>query len=345
MEQESSAESFPSDSLFAALMAALVDLKGGQAADNFAAEWPQPDQPSIEPPFRLSSLFPYAGDLPLLPMPRLRVMVKTEDQTKAGKQFKKLEYVSPVILKRLLAGENMDGWLPEKNTKTNGLLLQKGKVWLSRDEQKLLPASWQTLDIDQLKEQSVWKSEPVPRVTIDRISNASTIYHTGRTTFAQGCGLWLLVEVNRQQDLLETLLADLADRGIGGKRVAGYGGFSLDTIATPNLPTTDRCVRVMTLSRYIPTQVEWKAGVLGENASYELVDVGGWLASPTGPAQRRKRVRLIEAGSVLDSSQLRTITGQIVDVRPEYDQPGAPQHPVYRSGIALTIGVTAKERD
>ncbi len=96
----------------------------------------------------------------------------------------------------------------------------------------------------------------------------------------------------------------------------------------------------MTLGRYNPTEEELKAGVLGEGASYELVDVGGWLISPDGPAQRRKRVRMIEAGSVLMQPDGMTVTGRIVDVRPEYEQEGGPEHPVYRSGIALTVGVT-----
>jgi CRISPR-associated protein Csm4 len=341
MEQESSAESFPSDSLFAALMAALVDLEGEQAADDFAAEWPQPGQLSMEPPFRLSSLFPLAGDLPLSPMPRLRV--KVDPLSRSGKQLKKLEYVSPAILNRLLSGESMDGWLPGDNGKADGLLLQKGKVWIGAQEQAQLPEPWRRLDLSELKEQAVWASQPVPRVTIDRVSHASVIYHVGRTAFAQGCGLWMLAEVNRYHDLLETLLADLTDRGIGGKRVAGYGAFTLDEVDVPSLPIADRVPRVMTLSRYSPTHDELNAGVLDEQASYELVDVGGWLASPVGPAQRRRRLRLIEAGSVLVDAA--PITGQIVDVRPEYDQPGAPPHPVYRSGIALTIGVTAKEND
>jgi len=94
----------------------------------------------------------------------------------------------------------------------------------------------------------------------------------------------------------------------------------------------------MTLSRYNPTKDEIDGGVLHEGASYELVDVGGWLASPDGPAQRRKRVRMIEAGSVLVAPV--PVVGQIVNVCPEYEQSVAPQHPVWRSGIALTVGVT-----
>ena len=94
----------------------------------------------------------------------------------------------------------------------------------------------------------------------------------------------------------------------------------------------------MTLARYSPTLAELQAGVLGADAAYELVDVGGWLWTPTGAAQRRKRTRLLEVGSVLVANG--PVVGRLVDARPEYEKIGAPPHPVYRSGVALTIGVT-----
>jgi CRISPR-associated protein Csm4 len=217
-------------------------------------------------------------------------------------------------------------------------LLQDGRVWIAQQESKLLPADWHKLDEAALKAKRIWKSQRVPRVAIDRISNSSQIYHVGRTTFAPGCGLWFLADLDQPQVSLFESLLHLGDGGIGGERSAGYGAFSVEEAVPPDLPSPKRSRHVMTLSRYNPTMDEIEAGVLGDGASYELVDVGGWLASPEGPAQRRKRVRMIEAGSVLVAPV--PVVGRIVDVCPEYDQPGAPQHPVWRSGIALTVGVT-----
>lgn len=335
LDLEVSAETYPSDSLFSALVVTIAELEGEQAVDDFLSEWPL--ERSVEPPFRLSSLFPYAGELPLLPMPRVSITFGELEPART-KTLKRLKYVSPLILNRLLAGHEMGKWLPVDDRPSEGLLLQNGQIWLGRSEQKLLPAEWQAFTPDQLVEQAVWKVTTVPRVAIDRASSSSTIYQVGRTTYAPDCGLWLLAEVDRGGDLLDELLQHLADQGIGGERTSGYGAFDVHPMTPPTLPSPQLASRFMTLSRYNPLPEEVAAGVLGEEASYELVDVGGWITSSRGPAQRRKRVRLIEAGSILVAAM--PITGRLVDVRPEY--PGharIPAHPVYRSGIALTIGI------
>jgi len=335
LDQEASAESFPSDSLFAALMATLRSVDADRFED-FIARWIATPAPA-GPPFRISSLFPTAGGLPLLPIPRLRVNLGSAPRPGVAKTLKRIAYVSPAILERLLSGAAMDRWLPESGQPGEGLLLQDGKVWISREERSALPPAWQSLDGARLHDAAIWKAQPVPRVTVDRVTNRGSIFHVGRTVFAEGCGLWLLADVQHEGELLDMLLHILADQGIGGERNAGYGAFTLDAFSPPTLPSAERAARVMTLARYNPAPDEWEAGVLGPNASYELVDVGGWLAAPGVRAQRRKRVRMIEVGSILAAPV--PVIGRIVDVCPEYDLPGAPSHPVYRSGIALPIGV------
>src|SRR5690606_29615090 len=121
---------------------------------------------------------------------------------------------------------------------------------------------------------------------IDRASNSSTIFQVGRTVFNEDCGLWFLADVSQQHDWLEYLLDFLGDQGIGGERSSGYGGFTVEPFDAPALSAPLQGDRVMTLSRYNPTDREIEAKVLGERASYELVDVGGWLAAPGSPAQR-----------------------------------------------------------
>ncbi len=335
LDQEVSAETFSSDSFFAALVATLTATYPGYVGE-FMAQWPGISS-VLEPPFRVSSLFPIVGDLALLPMPRLRANLGDTHHPGAAKRLKNLTYVSPIILERLLVGDPVEHWLPLDARSPNGLMLENGKVWISRDEAELLPHSWQRLDDRQLYEATIWKTTPVPRVTVDRMTNQGNIFHVGRTVFAEECGLWMLAEVNREGELLEDLLDILADQGIGGERNAGYGAFDWQSMAAPALPSPDQSHRVMTLSRYNPAPEEWQAGVLGSGSSYGLVDVGGWLATPGRPAQRRKRVRMIEVGSILAAPV--PVVGRIVDVRPDYEQPGAPDHPVYRSGIALPIGV------
>ncbi len=334
-ELEASAESLPSDSLAAALIAVYAATYGDPA--NFVQPWLE-----RHPPFVLSSVFPYVGDIPLLPMPRLRVELRSDGDPGIRKRLKRLRYVSPRILTALLAGQYMDEqWTQKAPGKQPGprFDLQSGAVWLHPDDMALLPEEWQRLPENLLAEKSIWKNSIVPRVTVDRASSSSTIYQAGRTVFASGCGLWFLADIWDWHELLDDLVAELSVRGIGGERSAGYGAFSVgQPLLLPDLPLPDDATRVMTLSRYHPHHDELAAGVLGEKAAYELVRVGGWLASPDGPAQRRRQVRMIEAGSVLEN---KGVVGQLVDVAPAYDQPGAPSHPVYRSGFALPVGVTA----
>lgn len=336
LDLETSGETFASDSLFAAMVAALTEIEGAHATEAFLADWPTQDRPTV-PPFRISSLFPMAGSLPLLPMPRIRVNLgDTVDQT-SGKTLKKLAYVSPAILQRLMSDQPMQAWLPDRDGKdSRGLLLHNGQVWIAAEEQQFLPADWRSSGPDALRQTRLWKTDRVPHVTLDRQTTSSTIYHVGRTTYAEECGLWLLADIKRHQETLENLLEHLADRGIGGRRSSGNGAFKRSSIPAPDLPSAAQSKRYLTLSRYSPTRAEIEAGVLNESASYELVDIGGWLGTFQGTAQRRRRIRMIEAGSVLAAPA----TGQLVDVRPTYINPqGDLPHPVYRSGIALTIGL------
>jgi len=329
LAQETTSEFFPSDSLFSALVTQLAHVAPDEV-DILLTEFTSANRPV---PFRVSSLFPIVGDVPMLPMPRLRIeFARRSDIT--SKSMKKLRYVSPTIFQALVNGQAMDAWFPKRPTeKGRGLLLFGGRVWIASDETEMLPPPIRARPY----EHAIWDVETVPRVTVDRINNASVPYQVGRTTFAPDCGLWLLADVREEfKGLLENLLLHLADSGIGGERSAGYGGFSLHRLTTPQLPHSDNRGLSILLSRYNPTEEEIINGVLGDGAAYELVDVGGWLASPGVPAQRRQRIRMIESGSVLVGHN---ISGHLVDVRPRYDNMRSPQHPVYRSGLALTVGV------
>lgn len=327
LDQETSSETFPSDSFFAALVALLANL-----------DLPGDVQEMLDYPVHLSSMFPFAGDLLLFPIPRLPIALSGHKGIHARKTLKALRYVSPAILQRVLSGQPMDEWLPYEETPSEGLLLHDGAVWIARNESSLLPGDWTSFGATALRDASIWSIQRTPHVVLDRETTSSQIYHVGRTTFAPGCGLWFLADLDDQQvSWFDHILAFLADTGIGGERAAGYGAFRAQRIEPPIVPPPDGAPRVMTLSRYNPTNDEIAAGVLSEGASYELIDVGGWLATPGGPAQRRKRVRMIEAGSVLVNAI--PITGQLVDVKPEYDQLGEPTHGVYRSGLAVTVGV------
>ncbi len=335
MELEASVESFPSDSLFAALVVAHTHVRGDPSG--FLEPWV-----AGQPPWVTSSVFPFVGDLPLLPVPRLPVNFAQPDGPGARKGLKRLLYVTPRILEALLKGAKMDA---EWHLGGPRLALQGGAVWLHPDDLASLPGDLPGLDPEILREERVWTNGKVPRVAIDRMTGQSNIFFAGRTVYAEGCGLWFAADVRQDEALLRELLGFLGDSGIGGERNAGYGHFTVaEGFSGLTFPPVKQASRWLTLSRYYPLPDELEEGVLSRNASYELVDVGGWMGGLSGPAQRRRHVRMVEAGSVITHIK-RSTPGGLVDVRPKYPNGTEHTHPVYRAGFALVAGVDAKAEE
>lgn len=320
---EETADSFPSDSLVAAMIAVAFQVYPAHEAQTFV-DWLKDGH------LRVSSVFPYVASLPLFPLPRMRVELGERGDPKTAKKLKKLAYVSSGILALLLQGTAMNAWLPtDDNPAPKGQIINRGKVWLTNKEAA-------TLDADLLHEK-LWDTGQVPRVTVDRRNSSTAIYQVGRTVFRPGCGLWMMADVaDELHPMLETLLHALSDSGIGGERSSGYGQFTLKAMPVPPLPTPDTTQRGMLLSRYSPQYDELSAGVLQGDSSYDLVDVGGWFYSPQHASHRRARVRMLEVGSVISTAN-GVPMGQLVDVNQE-----SKPHPVYRGGLAMMIGVSAK---
>jgi len=329
LEQESSGEHCPSDTLFAALVATLAGLEGNAGVTAFTAPFE-----AGQPPFLLTSLFPRAGDIPLLPLPRRRLNLTP--QRGQRKLLKRLRYVSPQVFGAILAGENMDTYATPQG---QGRFLQSGQVWLSAEEQRALPEAWRKLSREVLHEQRVWRASAVDRVTIDRASSTSGVFRIGRTVYAPGCGLWLGVQWPSSVDSaanerLETLLTHLGDQGLGGERSVGYGQFRLAAASFAlDLPGADGA-HALTLSRYLPGPDELPT-TLGAEAAYGLVGVVGWLNSPAGRARRRRSSRMLTEGSILHVGGRAGPWGRLVDVQPV----GWEAHPVWRYGYACPVGV------
>jgi CRISPR-associated protein Csm4 len=315
---ETSADHCPSDSLYAALLWEQVQ-RGG-------TDWPRSDQTDAPmPPFRLSSCFPCVGSVPLLPLPLLPPSPTTEQQPGERKLFKKIRFVSPSIFRALLEGCSLRDFLPDKT----GMIsrpLQSGSVLFARaDEDPSMP--------DLADNGAIWSNENIPHVAVGRVNNASQYYETGDVRFAAGCGLAVLVQGD--VDALLPLLHLLGESGLGGRRSKGLGQFTPVVSGTLDLPDPSS-QRLVLLSRYLPSSDELAADVLGQVASYQLVDVGGWLYTPSSIAQRRRSLRLLSEGSVVQRSGNGAPSGVICDVAPDY----APfPHPVWRYGLALTVGV------
>ena len=343
------AEFIPSDTLFSALLDIWNRLGGN--VDDFVAPY-LADSP--KPPFLLTSAFPFAGKVRFFPMPAdlNRIFKDKLDDKDWRKSLRKIRYLSEGLLQKSLAGDALDPDLfPLKRTADvkTGVALQKGQVWLLKEEVESLPRHFRydkkcKRALKALYYLDLWKNGEIPRVTIDRIAQSSTLYHAGRVTFAEECGLWFGVQwhekneyyVNAFEESLDALQYD----GLGGERSSGYGAFTLkeEKEFSPPLPDTKSGEAGYLLSRYHPTKDELEAHTLDDkNAAYQLVNVGGWLHTHGEADQRRRKLWMVESGSLViakDGAQ-----GSLEDVQPNYEnEAGDLSHPVWRYGFALPIG-------
>lgn len=366
---EESGVSLPSDTLFSALVDGWRRLGGDVDA------WLTPFLASPpEPPFLLTSAFPFVGDVRFYPMPVDPARLFAEPQS--GKRVKRIRWLSEELFVRALKGEKLDRWAPPEQEKPNaqpadkrepeGLLLQGGRLWLMREpELKRLP-DWVRVDPKTRQKRSlhvfpnleVWQEGRTPRVTVDRTNSASTIFHIGQVRFGPECGLWFGIQwrapnrtiagsAQSYQESIEQILALLSEEGIGGDRSVGYGAFTHEPVAAPlTLPDHRPHELAWLLSRYHPADADAvRAMTAATNAAYRIASVAGWLRSPDGPAQRRKRIHLLEEGSLIPMSK--NVAGDLVDVAPDYGRnegssPDRLPHPVYRAGFAVAAGL-AKE--
>lgn len=318
------------DTLFAALCLELRGLYGENELKKFLDAFPSSDNPNGTPPLLLSSAFPYlaVGDhrLRFYPRPLFPFAVTGKSDDGAGqkdKSFKKFALVSESLFTAWLRGDDISREQQVAN------FLQNKSTWVTTAERQQILSVREEKKLDNL-----WQEEPVPRVTIDRATSSSQIYHSGRARFALGSGLWLAVRWQDEywRDRVQNALVSLGDAGIGGERSAGYGQFTLHPADGELLPSTGGN-RQLTLATYHPTEAEVQGGVLGKKASYSLLLRRGWLGSPENGSLRHQTVRMLAEGSCFVGNG-RSHYGDLINVTP----PGSP-HPVYRYGLAFPIGV------
>lgn len=356
----------PSDTLYAALINAWGKA-GGDIAE-FTAPFEQGD-----PPFTLTSTFPFAGEVRFYPLPvDLSRLFSAATLRADDKRLKKIAFFSTGLLHKALAGEVLDPYLfpneadpsavTGKSQQHEGCALQGGSLWLLADEVPQLPqalrqfksrGTWKDRPLHTLYYQRVYLDQVVPRVAVDRISATANIFHAGRVVFADGCGLWLGVHWRRATHPLDgvacsqafqQVLAILSDDGLGGERTYGYGAFTWQEEPAFELPDPQPGEPGLLLSRYHPAEGELPGTLSHPEAAYTLAAVGGWLESPHGAAQRRKRIHLLQPGSLV-CPPVNTI-GDLVDVRPTYQNPaGDLPHPVWRVGIGLVVGHLPARRE
>ncbi len=324
--QETSRITWPSDSLFAALIARLVALRGADGVEAWLGTSEQPQTP----PFLLTSTFPYAGEVRFFPLPRAALRGDASPSSEwRPKDLKKVRFVSKSIYRALLDGTPLAAIL-QQSPKT----LHDRTVLLTAQEFKTLPGKIRA------GKQPIWSVAKRPRVAVGRVSSSSNLFHVGAVHFAEDCGLWFgvqwLTQDKAQHALLKSLLEDLGDAGLGAERSSGYGQAEIKKGDDLTLPDPHGGAWT-TLSRYLPAEDETPA-LRTETAAYTLERVGGWMDSH---GLRRRAVNLLAEGAVLGPLDKPAPYGCAVDVRPipQNEDDFAPVlHPVWRVGMAVAVG-------
>lgn len=266
----------------------------------------------LGPGFFISSSFPVWRNLPFWPRPYLRV--ETSGDPGQRKKWRQVAFVSDGVFQRLLKpAKAADIDFEETVHLPEGCLLLK-------EELRKMPAC------DWLQGLGNTTGNVVDRLTAMADLFDRTDLHVN-TAAEVRLGVRVRLPEDARRDL-ETAIAELGRRGIGGERSSGKGAFEVADISPCAKPIeTPDTGRLITLSLYHPTENEVRGGIL-EKASYDLEVRGGWVDRS---GVQKKRLRMLREGSVLAVPNGQPL-GDVVDVRPE-----GFSRPVYRYGRAFTF--------
>ena len=285
----------PADTLFSALCQTWATFYGSDSLETFLNRY---TSDAAKLPFQLTSAFPFAGDVRFFPKPLNLKIDEVEDH----KKVKKVQFVSHNVFKTILNGET-----PKLS---NNLLINGDKMWVDACEKGQLETLLKPSEKDKKEKENeaeddltVWKTSRRPRVTLDRESHESQIWHVETLQFNKNCGLWFAAEFGANDDAkterkMDTLLTALGDAGIGGERNAGYGLFEFKKECL-KIDTVEEGSRFVTLAPICPkNKDELKTLILEEDVTYSLNPRTGW-GNSTGTPFRRKQVMMFDEGSVL----------------------------------------------
>jgi CRISPR-associated protein Csm4 len=338
---EETAFQLSADTLFAALITQLAQ-RAPDLIDPLIESFPRRTGGGFDPgdpPFIISSTFPFAGDIQFFPVPQMHwdnkaaEPILTSNAGGISKKLKKVILVSESLFRRMIEGDPLTALEPAR------VAFQEGSVWVARDDLSLLPES-------VLKSGKIWQSESRDRVAVDRNTSRSAVFRHGEVRFAAGCGLWFALSIRDPgftlggtsiREAIAFLLSDLSIVGIGGLRSHGLGAFEVDWPGTIDLPDDEQVPDsvVVSLSRVHPGPNDL-ASLAMRTASYQLTQIGGWMHAEGVPDRQRLNVTMLKEGAVLSQDSQNRIAGCLVDV-----SPGGAPHPSWRYGLAFPVGLTS----
>ena len=244
----------------------------------------------------ISDTFPFKGSEFFIPKPFIHVENQNKDgDSSVKKKFKKMKYIQIQYLETFMQGE-----YPVENA---------------------------------LKEAQIGCCQVKTNVSIRGMEETEP-YNIKYFMFHENCGLYLIVgyESKEAVNFIEELLTSLSYSGIGGKRYAGLGRFTLIKASIPpqfekRLSKEGTCY--MTLSLSLPQNDELEKALDG--ASYQLLRRGGFVSSENYSDQylRKKDLYVFGTGACFKNKFLGDI----------YDVSSGGKHPVYRYAKPLFLEV------
>ncbi|MGI8958671.1 MAG: type III-A CRISPR-associated RAMP protein Csm4 [Bryobacteraceae bacterium] len=323
---------FRSDRLFSAVTLAMRDL-------GFLEEWLDATARNPKPAIAFSSLLPYQAEVLFAPPPASlwpppSSSVSTSSPVFLTKvRWQAARFVPFSVIESILTGETIlaDQWIADPES---GCLLRRDR-----------PSA------------SPFRVVARSSSAVDRVSPGRVHLETyACAEFESGSGLWTVARFSDQQaestwnHRLRGAFRLLADTGFGGRRTSGWGQTEAPEFhsgAWPALVSSklgrgsgngeqpaeagSEASLYWLLSLYSPSStdsIDWTIG------HYELTVRSGRIESISGSGIEKKPVRMISEGSVLAARS--EPTGIAVNVAPD-----GFAHPVYRSGLALTLKLPA----
>jgi len=248
-----------SDTLFSALCNSYLLLYGRKKLECLLENFKN------EPPFFLSSAFPYWKDKYFFPIPL--------SQFPKEKEQKKLSFIEKDGFEKILEGENIEN------------LHKKYETIPSKDEK------------------SPYKIIKNPRVSLGRLNNypGENFFYFGETFFEENSGLFFLVKFNDNsfEKEFNSALNLMQDEGIGGDRTVGKGFFNVEANEEFKIKFPENPNGFMTLSIYSPRDDE----IDNLDGFFEIIERSGYIYSPYGKNIRRKSIRVFKEGSVFSKNK------------------------------------------
>lgn len=313
-----------SDTLFSAICSAANKFYGNSVVESFL-------QPNA---IKISSAFPFYKDEFFFPKPLNFYPDEIEkiegldliEKYDLLKEFKKVKFISRVILEILLHGkekrQSIDTSYFSKEFILNGCWRIIRNV--TRENKK------------EGEEDKIFKVNEIPHIVLDRVTNQTQIFYKTEVYFNKNAGLFFLADINN--DLLakfETVLRFLGDEGIGADRTIGKGLFEVEVVENFSIAAADKFDSFYVLSLYSPIEEEFYK-IEPEKSYYDFEVRKGWVSNNT---LRRKSLRMFTEGSVLKLKDEIIPNGLIHKLLDKEKYPKDLSYDIFRSGQALFLPI------